>query len=71
MFCKKNMKLHVFFNSMFCGGVPSLKLRPYPWENQDQPLAYLSALSRSNTFLYLYKSKRKKMKKNENLAAEQ
>jgi hypothetical protein len=26
IFCKKNMKLHVFFNSMFCGGVPSLKL---------------------------------------------
>jgi hypothetical protein len=47
---------------MFCGGVPSLKLRPFPWENQDQPLAYLSALSRNNTFLYLYNSKRQKMK---------
>jgi len=71
MFCKKNMKLQVFFNSMFCGGVPSLKLRPFPWENQDQPLAYLSALSRNNTFLYLYNSKRQKMKKNKNLAVEQ
>jgi hypothetical protein len=67
MFCKKNMKLPVFFNSMFYGGVPSLKLRPFPWENQDQPLAYLSALGRNNTFLYLYNSKRQKMKKTKTL----
>jgi hypothetical protein len=51
MFCKKNMKLHVFFNSMFCCGVPSLKLRPFPWENQDQPLAYLDTTVRCRTEL--------------------